>query len=289
MNLRQEIEKMTLIIDEELRSLMQKKEGYQGKIFEAMEYSLFTGGKRIRPILLLKSCELVKGDYEEAIPFALAIEMIHTYSLIHDDLPAMDDDDYRRGKLTNHKVYGDAMAILAGDGLLNLAYETIIKYMLNNMKENKNTNRYIEAFDEIAKAAGVDGMIGGQVVDILSDEINIDKEILHFMYKSKTASLIDASVVAGGIIGGANRKEINSLRDYGYSIGFGYQIRDDILDKREDEEIGKKTYLTFYSIDEAESKIAELSLKANEALKTFNSDRTEFLNSLAKILINREK
>ena len=289
MNLRQEIEKMTLVIDEELRSLMQKKEGYQGKIFEAMEYSLFTGGKRIRPILLLKSCELVKGDYEEAIPFALAIEMIHTYSLIHDDLPAMDDDDYRRGKLTNHKVYGDAMAILAGDGLLNLAYETIIKYMLNNMKENKNTNRYIEAFDEIAKAAGVDGMIGGQVVDILSDEINIDKEILHFMYKSKTAALIEASVVAGGIIGGANRKEINSLRDYGYSIGFGYQIRDDILDKREDEEIGKKTYLTFYSIDEAESKIAELSLKANEALKTFNSDRTEFLNSLAKILINREK
>ena len=289
MNLRQEIEKMTLIIDEELRSLMQKKEGYQGKIFEAMEYSLFTGGKRIRPILLLKSCELVKGDYEEAIPFALAIEMIHTYSLIHDDLPAMDDDDYRRGKLTNHKVYGDAMAILAGDGLLNLAYETIIKYMLNNMKENKNTNRYIEAFDEIAKAAGVDGMIGGQVVDILSDEINIDKEILHFMYKSKTAALIEASVVAGGIIGGANRKEINSLRDYGYSIGFGYQIRDDILDKREDEEIEKKTYLTFYSIDEAESKIAELSLKANEALKTFNSDRTEFLNSLAKILINREK
>jgi len=289
MNLRQEIEKMTLIIDEELRSLMQKKEGYQGKIFEAMEYSLFTGGKRIRPILLLKSCELVKGDYEEAIPFALAIEMIHTYSLIHDDLPAMDDDDYRRGKLTNHKVYGDAMAILAGDGLLNLAYETIIKYMLNNMKENKNTNRYIEAFDEIAKAAGVDGMIGGQVVDILSDKINIDKEILHFMYKSKTAALIEASVVAGGIIGGANRKEINSLRDYGYSIGFGYQIRDDILDKREDEEIGKKTYLTFYSIDEAESKIAELSLKANEALKTFNSDRTEFLNSLAKILINREK
>ena len=289
MNLRQEIEKMTLVIDEGLRSLMQKKEGYQGKVFEAMEYSLFTGGKRIRPILLLKSCELVKGDYQEAIPFALAIEMIHTYSLIHDDLPAMDDDDYRRGKLTNHKVYGDAMAILAGDGLLNLAYEIIIEYTLNNMKENKDTNRYIEAFEEIAKAAGVDGMIGGQVVDILSDEINIDKEILHFMYKSKTAALIEASVVAGGIIGGANRKEINSLRDYGYSIGFGYQIRDDILDKREDEEIGKKTYLTFYSIDEAESKIAELSLKANEALKTFNSDRTEFLNSLAKILINREK
>lgn len=289
MNLRQEIEKMALVIDEELRSLMQKKKGYQGKIFEAMEYSLFTGGKRIRPILLLKSCELVKGDYQEAIPFALAIEMIHTYSLIHDDLPAMDDDDYRRGKLTNHKVYGDAMAILAGDGLLNLAYETIIEYILNNMKENKDTDRYIEAFGEIAKAAGVDGMIGGQVVDILSDEINIDKEILHFMYKSKTAALIEASVVAGGIIGGANRKEINSLRDYGYSIGFGYQIRDDILDKREDEKIEKKTYLTFYSIEEAESKIAELSLKANKALKVFNGDRTEFLNSLAKILINREK
>lgn len=289
MNLTEEILEIQSVIDEELNSLFIGKSGYQEKIFEAMKYSLFTGGKRIRPILLLKSCQLINGSYEEAIPFALAMEMIHTYSLIHDDLPAMDNDDFRRGNPTNHKVFGEAIAILAGDGLLNLAYETMIEYILSKSNDKESFYRYIKAFKEISNAAGVDGMIGGQVVDILSDKKGINKTELQFMYECKTAALIEASTVSGGIIGGGSVTEIEALRQYGNSIGIAFQIRDDILDKDSDEEINKTTYLTYHSLDKAEKEVKRLSEGAQEALKIFENRDTMFLAEFAKCLIYRNK
>ncbi|WP_416197920.1 MAG: Geranylgeranyl diphosphate synthase, type II [Sporanaerobacter sp.] len=289
MNLTEEILEIQSVIDDELNSLFIGKSGYQEKIFEAMKYSLFTGGKRIRPILLLKSCQMISGNYEEAIPFALAMEMIHTYSLIHDDLPAMDNDDFRRGNPTNHKVFGEAIAILAGDGLLNLAYEIMIEYILSKSNDKESFHKYTKAFKEICNAAGVDGMIGGQVVDILSDKKGINEIELQFMYECKTAALIEASVVSGGIIGGGNAVEIEALRQYGNSIGIAFQIRDDILDKNSDEKVNKTTYLTYHSLDEAEKEVKRLSENAQEALKIFEDEDTMFLVEFANCLIYRNK
>ncbi len=289
MILKEEINKYKHIIDEKLNDLFSTEAGYQKTVFDSMKYSLFTGGKRLRPILLLKSCEMLKGDYSDAIPFALAIEMIHTYSLIHDDLPSMDNDDYRRGKLTNHKVYGESMAILAGDGLLNLAYEIVTNYILDNSKSKDDFEKYITAFNEICKSAGVYGMVGGQVVDIESETKDIDVNNLCFIYENKTAALIRASVVAGGIIGNGTRKEIESLEQYGLDIGLGYQIRDDILDVEEDKKINKITYLSFYDMEEAEKQVKKLSLDAIEALKNIEGKDTMFFELFAKYLIDRKK
>lgn len=288
MILKDEINKCRRVIDKELEKLLYKKNNYQKTIIDSMEYSLFTGGKRLRPILLLKTCEVLSNDYEEAMPFALAMEMIHTYSLIHDDLPAMDNDDYRRGKKTNHKVYGEAMAILAGDGLLNLAYESTLNFILKNAVSKDDYKRYLAAFNEIAQSAGIYGMIGGQVIDIESEGKDIDVDKLFTMYKNKTAALITASAVAGAIIGKGNSQEIESLREYGLSIGLGYQIKDDLLDINEDIEANKTTYLSFYDKEEAEKKVEELSLKAMDALKNLRGKDTEFLEKFAKFLIERE-
>ena len=288
MKLDEVIEHTKNIIDEELRNLLKNKRGYQEKIFESINYSLFTGGKRLRPILLLKTCEMFSGDYKNAIPFALAIEMIHTYSLIHDDLPAMDDDDFRRGKLTNHKVFGEAIAILAGDGLLNLAFETMINHTLQNSRTIEEYSRHIRAMDEIGKYSGVDGMIGGQVVDLLSNDISMDEDKLLFMYKCKTAALIQASLVAGTILGGGNDEEIEDMRKFGLYIGLAYQIRDDILDEEKDRAVQKLTYLSYNSIREAENKISELSDKAINILESYKDKDTEFLEKLTYTLINRK-
>ncbi|NLW22411.1 MAG: polyprenyl synthetase family protein [Tissierellia bacterium] len=288
MKLDEVIEYTKNIIDEELRNLLKNKRGYQEKIFESINYSLFTGGKRLSPILLLKTCEMFSGDYKNAIPFALAIEMIHTYSLIHDDLPAMDDDDFRRGKLTNHKVFGEAIAILAGDGLLNLAFETMINHTLQNSRTIEEYSRHIRAMDEIGKYSGVDGMIGGQVVDLLSNDISMDEDKLLFMYKCKTAALIQASLVAGTILGGGNDEEIEDMRKFGLYIGLAYQIRDDILDEEKDRAVQKLTYLSYNSIREAENKISELSDKAINILESYKDKDTEFLEKLTYTLINRK-
>lgn len=289
MDLINEIDELQQIIDKELNNIFINRTGYQEKIFEAMKYSLFTGGKRIRPILSLKSCEMVKGSYEEAIPFALALEMIHTYSLVHDDLPSMDDDDFRRGEPTNHKVFGEAIAILSGDGLLNLAYETMVENIILKSKNKDDYNKYLLAFKEISGASGTDGMVGGQVVDILSDGKSIDSSELKFMYNYKTASLIEAAVVSGGFVGGASKFEINNLRKYGHCIGLGYQIRDDILDMDEDKENNKTTYLSFYSLEEAKEKIKSLNEEAKNALQIFKNEDTTFLEEIGYHLINRKK
>jgi geranylgeranyl diphosphate synthase type II len=296
MFLKDELKKYKIIIDEELDKVLSFENTPQSKVFEAMRYSVFAGGKRLRPILTLKSCELISGNYKNALNFALAIEMIHTYSLIHDDLPAMDNDDFRRGKPTNHKVFGENIAILAGDGLLNFAYEL----MIDTISKVNDVKRYILAFKEIAKAAGIFGMIGGQVVDVLSENISIDKKTMEFIHKNKTSALIEASIISGAIIGGASTNEIDNLRKYGRAIGLGYQIRDDILDKigdisklgkdiGSDEENNKATYLSLYGLEKSIEKTKELCNEAIEAIYIFkNNSNIEFFIELCKYLVNRE-
>lgn len=287
MILEETIKETRNIINMELKNVLKDKTGYQDIIFDSINYSLFTGGKRLRPILLLKSCEMFSGDYEKAIPFALAIEMIHTYSLIHDDLPAMDDDDFRRGKPTNHKVYGEAMAILAGDGLLNLAFETMLQYTLDNSNTIKDFKRNIWAMEEIAKYSGIYGMIGGQVIDLISNDIPMDENKIIFMYENKTAALIQASLVSGAILGGAKDEEVENIRAFGLNLGLAYQIKDDVLDETEDSNINKLTFATYKGIESAEEEVNRLSQKAIELLLVYEDKDINFFKVLTENLIHR--
>lgn len=296
MNILDELVKYKNIIDSELEKIMPIENLFQKRIFEAMRYSIFAGGKRLRPILTLKTSELISGSHEEAMKIALGIEMIHTYSLIHDDLPAMDNDDFRRGKPTNHKVFGEDIAILAGDGLLNLAYETMLKSISLNTMYNY---RYILAIKEVSKAAGVFGMVGGQTVDIQSRNDVLEAEKLIFIHKNKTSALIEASIVSGAIVAGANDEQIDCLREYGKAIGLCYQIRDDILDKVGDKKIlgkstgsdetnHKLTYLSFYGMENSIKEIQRLCEKAIKSLSAFDNKRTIFLKELANYLTYRK-
>ena len=209
------------------------------RIYEAMEYSLMAGGKRIRPVLALAVCDMLNGDTKEVIPFAGAIELIHTYSLIHDDLPCMDNDDYRRGKLTNHKVFGEAMAVLAGDGLLNFAFETMLG---ETAKNDEKTFLRLKTAYMISMAAGTKGMIGGQVIDMESEKTNISYELLCQMHRMKTGALIKASVLAPAILLNVDKNLYSKLEVYADNIGLAFQIKDDILDYEGNSEIvGKST------------------------------------------------
>lgn len=287
MELEKELEASLNIINRELKKVLSNKKGYQNKIFEAIDYSLFTGGKRLRPIMTLKACEIFKEDIVHAIPYALAIEMIHTYSLIHDDLPSMDNDDFRRGKPTNHKVFGEAMAILTGDGLLNLAFETITSYANENSITIDDYKRHMRALGEISKYSGIDGMIGGQVVDLLSNHKTMTKEKLLFMYKTKTAALIQGGLVSGAIMGEASDEEVEIIREFGLNLGIAYQIRDDILDIKEDKSIEKLTYLSFHNLEKSKAAIDEYSNRALESLEGLKNKNTEFFQSLTKELVSR--
>ena len=219
------------------------------KNFEAMIYSLKVGGKRVRPILMLLTYDMYKNDYKKILPFAAALEMIHTYSLIHDDLPCMDNDDLRRGKPTNHKIYGEAVAVLAGDGLLNEAMIIMLDQCLDG---SLNT---IKASNLIAKASGAQGMIAGQISDILSEGITISEEELLYMHKNKTGELIKAAVVCGATLGNADQGDLSYLKEYGDKLGLAFQIKDDILDVigdvsilgkniKSDESNNKTTFIT---------------------------------------------
>jgi geranylgeranyl diphosphate synthase type II len=271
------------LIDENLRNAIKSKTPYEQELSAAMEYSLFTGGKRLRPLMTIKAYEMYDDYIYKALPYAMAIEMIHTYSLIHDDLPAMDNDDFRRGKMTNHKVFGEAMAILAGDSLLNLAFET----MLSAAKESCDISS-IKAMQEIAKASGCKGMIGGQAIDLRSDIGSMDEESLLYMYKGKTAALIQASILSGAIIGGASTEHIEKLRDFGLRLGLAYQIQDDLLDEKKDESIKKCTYLSFYSKEEAEKKVKDLSDRAVSILDSLEDIDTLFFKELTLELVGRQ-
>ena len=277
-----------------LKEYMPKEEGYQKTIMEAMNYSLSAGGKRLRPILTMEACNIVGGNVEDVIPFAMAIEMIHTYSLIHDDLPALDNDDLRRGKDTNHIVFGEDMAILAGDALLNYAFEV----MLSNSIDKENPNKYLKAINEIAKTSGIYGMIGGQVVDIQSENKKISKEKLDYIHNNKTAAIIVGCMRAGAIIGNATESQLENITKYAKNIGLSFQIVDDILDIIGDEsKLGKKvgsdldnhksTYPSLIGLDESKAIAYELIQEAKNSINMIGND-AYFLNGLADYIIDRE-
>ncbi|GAA0177212.1 polyprenyl synthetase family protein [Clostridium sediminicola] len=267
------------------------KNDYNKTLYEAMGYSIKNGGKRIRPILLLTTYSMYKSDYENVLPIAAAFEMIHTYSLIHDDLPCMDNDDLRRGKPTNHKVYGEAIAVLAGDGLLNEA----MNIMFDNSFKSLN---HLKACAEISNAAGPEGMIGGQIVDIESENKKISIEKLKYMHSKKTGSLIKASIKAGAILGEAIEDDIDKLTIFGEKLGLAFQIKDDILDITGDaKKLGKKThsddnknkttFISEFGLDECISMCENLTNDCYAILDSINSDVTN-LRGITSFLLNRQ-
>lgn len=267
---------------------------YPERIYEAMGYSVFAGGKRLRPVLLLSACEAVGGNIENALPFACALEMIHTYSLIHDDLPAMDNDDFRRGKPTCHKQFDEAIAILAGDCLLNYAYEIMLEAVYKNFDR-----KYAKAAKIIAQYSGTQGMLVGQVVDVESENKKIDDKTLMYIHDNKTGGLIKAALMAGAIIGGANDDQISSFEKIGYNMGMAFQIKDDILDVTSTQEVlgkpifsdeknNKITYVTLHGLKTAEEDYLTLSKGAVKLIGDFG-DKAEFLREYAEKLIYRDK
>ncbi|MDR1272417.1 MAG: polyprenyl synthetase family protein [Clostridiales Family XIII bacterium] len=266
-------ERLQTIVEENLIGLLPDIDRGSSTLYDAMKYTLEAGGKRIRPVLLLLSCEFAGGKVADAIPYACAVEFIHSYSLIHDDLPAMDDDDLRRGKPTNHKVFGEAVAILAGDGLLNSACELMLRDMMMNFDKPKTLNPRIRAACAIMRNAGCKGMIAGQVADIENIKKSVSPDMVDYIHLNKTAAMIKASIVAGAYLGGADTDTINNLRDYGESIGLVFQITDDILDMTSTaEQLGKTpgkdirdskiTYPAVYGMEHSLGRVEELTERA---------------------------
>ena len=267
--------------------------GIPKKIYESMRYSLLAGGKRLRPILCLATCRLTGGNTEMAMPTACALEMIHTMSLIHDDLPAMDNDDYRRGKLTNHKVYGEDVAILAGDGLLAYAFEHVA-----NQTENVPPERIIKVVARLGNTVGAEGLVGGQVLDLESEgKTDITTETLSFIHTHKTGALLETSVVTGAIIAGASAEEIAKLAKYAQNIGLAFQIVDDILDiTATDEQLGKTagkdlaaqkaTYPSLWGLEKSQAEAEKLIDEAMEQLESYG-EAAEPLRAIAKFIVTR--
>jgi len=268
---------------------------YPDTIYESMRYSLLAGGKRLRPILCLATCEMTGGTIEMAMPTACALEMIHTMSLIHDDLPAMDNDDYRRGKLTNHKVYGEDIAILAGDGLLALAFEHVA---INT--QNVPTERVLQVIARLGRALGAAGLVGGQVVDLESEgKPDISLETLNFIHNHKTAALLEACVVCGGVLSGVSSEDMQRLSRYAQNIGLAFQIIDDILDitstqeqlgktAGKDEKANKVTYPKLWGLEESRTKAEQLIEAACVELDPFG-DQAKPLIAIAQYIVNRDR
>lgn len=268
-------------------------------MYESMKYSLMAGGKRLRPVLLLASCEFAGGNIREAVPYACAMEYIHTYSLIHDDLPAMDNDDLRRGLPTNHKVYGEALAILAGDGLLTCAFEAITKDMMMVYDDQKKIRKRVNAAYEIAKGAGCRGMVAGQVSDIEAENAVASNEMLEYIHLNKTGALIRAAVKAGLYLGSPDDNMIDNMQKYAEYLGLAYQIADDILDVvGNPEEMGKSmgsdvkknknTYPSINGLDAAYRRLDEVTSKAVESIGDYY-DNAEFFRDLVLRLAKRKK
>lgn len=284
------IKQMKELVDNYLSNYFKDKGSYNSLIYDAASYSLNVGGKRIRPILFMLVYFMYKGEDKEVIDMAAAIEMIHTYSLIHDDLPCMDNDDLRRGKPTNHKVYGENIAVLAGDALLN---EAMILLMDFSIKHGKDA---LVAAREIAYAAGADGMIGGQVVDIINEGKRISKEELNYMHLKKTGELIRSSIVAGAILAEADKSEIDLLNKFGMNLGLAFQIKDDILDVTGDvEKLGKNTladvnksnFITMYGLEECKVMCEDLTAECITILDKI-SVNTDILKELTIELLKRD-
>lgn len=290
-----ELELRTKEVEAIIYAYAPAEKGFQKTIYEAMNYSFMAGGKRLRPLFMLETYRLFGGAGTLVEPFMAAIEMIHTYSLIHDDLPALDNDDYRRGKKTSHVVFGEAMAILAGDALLNYAFETACKAFAME-PGNENVGK---AFTILASKAGVNGMIGGQVVDVEMTGKQMSGEQLHFVYENKTGALIEASMMIGAVLAGASEEDVRLIESVASDIGMAFQIQDDLLDiigdssvlgkpVCSDEENGKVTYVTIHGLEASEQDVANLSKRAVERLHQL-SCKNEFLENLILELVNRKK
>ncbi len=269
--------------------------GYQKTIFQAMNYSIKAGGKRLRPLLMQEVYQLCGGrDPGTIAPFMAALEMIHTYSLVHDDLPAMDNDDYRRGKLTTHKKFGEDMGILAGDALLNYAYETAFRAF----DSDTPAERVASALRVLGKKAGIYGMVGGQVVDVENNGNFVDEDTLLFVYKNKTSALLEAAFMTGGILAGVSKEDVRRLEIIGRNLGIAFQIQDDILDVigdekkigkpvHSDEKNEKSTYAAIHGIEASRQKVKEYTRESVEGLQALKGD-SEFLADLMLWLTERE-
>lgn len=295
MNFHEELQKRTAWTEEVVKSFLPAEEGYQKNIMEAMNYSVLAGGKRLRPLLMFETYRMFGGDGDVIRPFMAAMEMIHTYSLVHDDLPAMDNDEYRRGKLTTHAKYGHAMGVLAGDGLLNYAFETAASAFDCGTDAGKTA----KALQILAKKAGIYGMIGGQVVDVQSSGSSISQERLDFIYALKTGALLEASMMVGAVLAGASEEEVKTVEQVASDVGLAFQIRDDILDVtstlemlgkpiHSDDKNEKTTYVTLRGLEQASKDVEEISKRALLRLSSLPYEN-EFLTELIKSLIYREK
>jgi geranylgeranyl diphosphate synthase, type II len=294
MDLKDYLKQRCQLVDKALEGFLPDAGELPASLHGSMRYSVFAGGKRVRPVLMLAACETVGGDLERAIPAACAMEMIHTYSLIHDDLPAMDDDDFRRGNPTNHKVYGEATAILAGDALLTEAF-----ILLSREEQGGDPAARLRVIQEIAHASGSRGMVGGQVVDMESEgKGEIDLAILSYIHTHKTGALIRASVRAGAILGGATDEGIKALTRYGEAIGLAFQIADDILDVEgtteelgkdagSDQARGKATYPALVGLEVSKARAQELVQMALDSLAGFD-ERAEPLRAIASYIVKRK-
>ena len=278
------------LVDNALKEYIKEADTPQKKIYDAMTYSLFAGGKRLRPVIMLMTAKMCGAAPDTVLPFACAMEMIHTYSLIHDDLPAMDNDDLRRGKPTNHKVFGEAIAILAGDALLTKAFEVALWN-----SQTAEPKRVLRALDDLSKASGADGMIGGQVIDIESHDE--DLELLKYLHSLKTGAIIRASGIIGAILAGADDEQINAIDSFCYNLGIAFQIQDDILDVTgtseelgkpigSDEENNKSTYVTLLGLEKSQELVKEYTGKAVDSLKIF--ENPDELIALANKLVGRK-
>lgn len=286
-------------IEAGMKEYMPEENGYQRTVFEAVNYSLLAGGKRLRPMFLYEAYRMFGGTDEKAVrPFMMALEMIHTYSLVHDDLPAMDNDEYRRGKLTTHKKFGEAMGILSGDALLNGAFETAF-LAFDSETEAAQIGRALKI---LGHKAGMYGMVGGQVVDVEKDGCFMDEDMLYFVHKNKTSALIEAALMTGAVLAGADEKQAAVMEQCGTDIGLAFQIQDDILDVigdqeklgkpvHSDEKNEKTTAVSVYGIDVCRQKVKDYTdggIEALEALDIPGKEHQEFLVELMKSLVGRE-
>ena len=294
------IQRKAAEIEEIIKGYLPVETGLQRTVLEAMNYSMLAGGKRLRPMLMQETYRMFGGTGREVEPLMAAIEMIHTYSLVHDDLPAMDNDEYRRGRKTTHTVYGEAMGILAGDGLLNLAWETAMQSFFAERQEAVHMQRIARAVAVLAQKAGIQGMIGGQTADIEAEEAEqVSMEQLLFIHEHKTAALIQAAMMVGAILAGAQKQQVRQMERCAYDIGIAFQIQDDILDVTgtmeelgkpigSDEKNHKQTYVTIRGIEASIQEVERLSREAMEILSSMEGD-SSFLQELTAFLIHRKK
>lgn len=295
MDFNKELSERINIAQDVIYSYLPQEEGKQHTVIEAMNYSVKACGKRLRPIFIMEFCKLFSGEYSEAEPFMAAIECIHTYSLVHDDLPAMDNDELRRGKPTTHIKYGHAIGVLAGDGLLNYAYEIVAGAIIASSSPYKAAI----AFDMLSSFAGIYGMVGGQTVDVLTENKVNDKDTLDFIYELKTGALIKASMMIGAVLGGADEEQLNVVEEIAQKVGLAFQIQDDILDLTSttdelgkpvlsDEKNHKYTYVTLLGMDAASDYVNTLSECAIKDLRDLGLN-SEFIEELICSLVDRSK